>query len=103
MTNPAAVRSAWGKSLQVMREACREALRTKGICPFGQRLRPKRFSSQSAGQLLGGTLLNDVILYALSVAQYNAGLGRIVACPLREAVGGTWCSAPHLGRAWLQR
>ena len=81
-----------GEIPQVMREAV-QGIADRGICPFGQRLRPKVFQAKAAGQPAGP--FNDDP-HALSVAQYNAGLGRIVACPTAEAVGGTWCSAPHL-------
>ncbi|HHT73168.1 MAG TPA: L-serine ammonia-lyase, iron-sulfur-dependent, subunit alpha [Firmicutes bacterium] len=88
MTNPAAVRERMGEILQVMREAVQGGIADQGeyahlVKGYGQKV----FQAKAAGQLLGGTLLNDVILYALSVAQYNAGLGRIVACPTAGSCG----------------
>ncbi|HHT89779.1 MAG: L-serine ammonia-lyase, iron-sulfur-dependent, subunit alpha [Bacillota bacterium] len=44
-------------------------------------------SAKDQGHTLGGSLFQHAILYALSVAQYNAGLGRIVACPTAGACG----------------
>ncbi len=87
-TDPETVRDRMGEILRVMREAVAGGIQDQGeyahlVKGYGQKV----YKAKEAGQLLGGALFNTVILYALSVAQYNAGLGRIVACPTAGSCG----------------
>jgi len=88
MTSTQAVREQMAATLRVMREAVHGGIADTGeyahlAKDYGQKV----YQAQAAGRLFGGPLLNTVILYALSVAQYNASLGRIVACPTAGSCG----------------
>jgi len=88
MTRPETVRERMGEILTVMREAVQGGITDQGdyahlVKGYGQKVH----QAQASGRLVGGELLNRIILYALAVAQYNAGLGRIVACPTAGSCG----------------
>jgi L-serine dehydratase len=82
------VRERMGETLQVMRVSVEKGREDQGrlshlINGYG------RLFEQAGreGRLLGGSLFRNAILYALSVGQYNASLGRIVACPTAGSCG----------------
>lgn len=88
MTTPDAVREQMAATLQVMRDAVTGGIADQGeyahlVKGYGQKVH----QAKETGQLLGGSLLNNAILYAISVAQYNASLGRVVACPTAGSCG----------------
>lgn len=82
------VRAEMTEILQVMRSSVQKGIEDTGefahlIKGYGRLFN----SASSQGQLLGGSLFRNVILYALAVGQYNASLGRIVACPTAGSCG----------------
>jgi len=87
-TTVEAVRERMGETLAVMRTSVQKGQEDEGklshlITGYG-----RMFAQADAeGRLLGGALFKKAILYALSVGQYNASLGRIVACPTAGSCG----------------
>lgn len=82
------VREEMAKTLEVMRVSVRNGIEDQGewahlIKGYGRMFK----EADGQGQLLGGELFKKSILYALSVGQYNASLGRIVACPTAGSCG----------------
>mgnify|MGYP000886261578 CR=1 FL=1 len=83
-----AVRDHMGDTLRVMRASVENGREDRGerthlIKGYGHRYE----AASAEGRTLGGSLFQNAVLYALSVGQYNAGLGRIVACPTAGACG----------------
>ncbi len=88
MTTPEAVRERMAEILSVMREAVAGGIADQGeyahlVKGYGQKV----YQAKEKGRLVGGELFNTAILYALAVAQHNASLGRIVACPTAGSCG----------------
>ncbi|HKM42663.1 MAG TPA: L-serine ammonia-lyase, iron-sulfur-dependent, subunit alpha [Limnochordia bacterium] len=82
------VRAQMQEALEVMRASVEKGIldqgeRTHIITGYGHLFN----TAINDGRVLGGSLLQNVILYALAVGQHNAGLGRIVACPTAGACG----------------
>lgn len=82
------VRSEMRKTLDVMRASITKGIEDRGelahiIKGYGHLYQ----SASVQGKLLGGSLFKNVVLYALAVGQYNASLGRIVACPTAGSCG----------------
>lgn len=82
------VREQMGLTLKVMLESVEKGMEDKGdlshlITGYGRIFK----DASSQARLLGGSLLKNVTLYALAVGQYNASLGRIVACPTAGSCG----------------
>lgn len=82
------VRGQMKETLQVMRAAVEKGMQDKGerthiITGYGNIFH----KAINEGRVVGCSLFQNVILYALSVGQHNAGLGRIVACPTAGACG----------------
>lgn len=82
------VRREMAQTLAVMRSSVAEGISDPGeyahiVKGYGARFK----NAMDQGQLLGGELLKKVVLYALAVAQHNASLGRIVACPTAGSCG----------------
>lgn len=87
-TSVEAVRQRMGDTLQVMQAAVEKGRSDDGqlshlITGYGRLFE----QADREGQLLGNSLFKTAILYALSVGQYNASLGRIVACPTAGSCG----------------
>mgnify|MGYP001055496849 FL=1 len=82
------VRAEMTKTLEVMRASVNKGKEDRGewahiIKGYGHLF----LEADTKGQLLGGKLFKKIILYSLSVGQYNASLGRIVACPTAGSCG----------------
>ena len=82
------VREQMAKTLSVMRASVEKGMEDEGelshiITGYGRKFR----TASSEGRLLGDGLFRNVTLYALAVGQYNASLGRIVACPTAGSCG----------------
>lgn len=82
------VRKDMAQILAVMRSSVEEGIKDKGeyahiVKGYGVRVK----DAIGQGKLLGDGLLQKVILYSLAVAQHNASLGRIVACPTAGSCG----------------
>ncbi len=76
------------RTLEVMRTSVQNGMKDRGdlahiIKGYGYLFK----EADAKGQLLGGELFKKIILYSLSVGQYNASLGRIVACPTAGSCG----------------
>ena len=73
--------------LQVMQESITEGLnnQTQGLILAG--LAEKLRQAKQAHLLLGGPLFEKMITYATAVAELNATMGRIVACPTAGSCG----------------
>jgi len=87
-TTVQAVRERMGETLQVMRASVEKGREDQGelsrlITGYGRLFA----EADQKGCLLGQSLFKNAILYALSVGQYNASLGRIVACPTAGSCG----------------
>lgn len=87
-TSVEAVREQMAETLKVMRESVSKGMEDEGnlshlIIGYGRRFR----EASVQGKLLGNSLLQNVSLYALAVGQYNASLGRVVACPTAGSCG----------------
>lgn len=83
-----AVRRQMRETLEVMRTSVKKGIEDQGefahlIKGYGSMFH----LASSQGLLLGGSLFRNVTLYALAVGQYNASLGRIVACPTAGSCG----------------
>ncbi|MGI6036899.1 MAG: L-serine ammonia-lyase, iron-sulfur-dependent, subunit alpha [Limnochordia bacterium] len=82
------VREEMGRRLQVMRESVERGLQEGGqmahlVKGYGLRIEEAR----KAGRLVGGAPMEKIIAYSLAVAQLNASLGRVVACPTGGSCG----------------
>jgi L-serine dehydratase len=82
------VREQMRETLRVMRASVENGMQDKGerthiITGYGHQFQ----QGCNEGKVLGGSLLQNVVLYALAVGQHNAGVGRIVACPTAGACG----------------
>lgn len=87
-TSVEVVRQRMGDTLQVMQAAVEKGRSDEGqlshlITGYGRLFE----QADGEGRLLGDSLFKTAILYALSVGQYNASLGRIVACPTAGSCG----------------
>lgn len=83
-----AVREHMQQTLQVMRASVENGMQDRGemshlINGYGHLFH----MASDEGRVLGGSLFNNAILFSLSVGQYNASLGRIVACPTAGSCG----------------
>ncbi len=86
--DPAAIRQQMHGTLAVMRESVAKGLADPGTYAhlakgYGQKVR-------EAGQqkrLIGDPQLQRITMYSLGVAQHNASLGRIAACPTAGSCG----------------
>lgn len=82
------VREEMAQTLAVMRASVAKGMEDRGelahlIKGYGHLYH----SASTQGKLLGGSLFKNVSLFALAVGQYNASLGRIVACPTAGSCG----------------
>ena len=82
------VRREMEKTLEVMRASVHKGMEDRGelahiLKGYGYLVK----EADSKGQLLGGELFKKITLYSLAVGQYNASLGRIVACPTAGSCG----------------
>ncbi|MDI9483883.1 MAG: L-serine ammonia-lyase, iron-sulfur-dependent, subunit alpha [Bacillota bacterium] len=87
-TSCEAVREQMRETLKVMRASVENGILDRGerthiITGYGHIFN----QAIEEDRVLGGSLLRNVVLYALAVGQHNAGLGRIVACPTAGACG----------------
>lgn len=87
-TTVEAVREQMARTLHVMRASVEKGREDQGelshlITGYGRLFE----TADQKGHLLGQSLFKHAILYALSVGQYNASLGRIVACPTAGSCG----------------
>lgn len=82
-----AVYATMRQHLQVMQESITEGLnnQTQGLILAG--LAEKLRQAKQAHLLLGGPLFEKMITYATAVAELNATMGRIVACPTAGSCG----------------
>jgi len=76
------------ETLNVMRVSVAKGIEDQGdyshmVKGYGAKIK----AAIEQGRLFGGTVVERVILYSLAVAQHNAGLGRIVACPTAGSCG----------------
>jgi L-serine dehydratase len=82
------VRAQMREVLAVMRASVESGIEDRGerthiITGYGHLFN----TAINEGRVVGCSLFQKVILYALAVGQHNAGLGRIVACPTAGACG----------------
>lgn len=82
------IRTLMERSLQVMQDSIKSGIEDSGerahlVKGYAQKI----LQAQQENKLLGGEVLTKAILYSLAVAQHNAGLGRIVACPTAGSCG----------------
>ncbi|HPT82515.1 MAG TPA: L-serine ammonia-lyase, iron-sulfur-dependent, subunit alpha [Limnochordia bacterium] len=87
-TSVQAVLERMGATLEVMRASVEKGREDEGklsrlITGYGRLFA----RAEQEGRLLGGSLFKNAVLYALAVGQYNASLGRIVACPTAGSCG----------------
>ncbi len=74
--------------LQIMKESVEQGLDDPGALAHlakGYGLKMKMAADE--GRLVGGQQLQRITMYALAVAQHNASLGRIAACPTAGSCG----------------
>lgn len=87
-TSVQSVRECMGETLNVMRTSVEKGREDEGklshlITGYGRVFE----QADREGRLLGQALFKNAILFALAVGQYNASLGRIVACPTAGSCG----------------
>ena len=82
------VRKQMGETLEVMQASVRKGMEDQGELSHLINGYGRMFKEASSKEILvGGSLFRNATLYALAVGQYNASLGRIVACPTAGSCG----------------
>lgn len=86
--DPEAIRHHMQETLEAMRESAAKGLDDPGAYAhlakgYGQKMR----EAARQNRLVGDTQLQRIAMYSLGVAQHNASLGRIVACPTAGSCG----------------
>ena len=80
--------SAMEERLQVMRDSIQAGLDDPGtFAHLAKGYGRKMCEASQAGRLAGGEQMQRITMYSLAVAQHNASLGRIVACPTAGSCG----------------
>ena len=85
---PETVRTIMEQTLAVMQQSVQRGLEDPGhMAHLAKAYGKKLAAAAEAGNLVGGRGLQRITMYALAVAQHNAALGRIVACPTAGSCG----------------
>lgn len=86
--SPDVIVAAMERRLDVMRISVERGLDDPGtFAHLAKGYGRKMAVAAQDGRLLGGPQLQRITMYSLAVAQHNAGLGRIVACPTAGSCG----------------